>query len=198
MVKLPPNVSFEQAARFGYLGTSYSALSKSGIRPGQLSSSMELAALWASAPWRLLWLSVSREFWERREIISCLNGSKRLRLLGLCFLYNVGLGRGMEQGLTAGEGVDVAIDALGAGAPPASTLDALRSVRKGGRMVIIGGVSGDVPVNVKWLMDNSIQLIGSLWFSTAEGQETAIWPLLALSICRFSSPRRFLYRRSMT
>ena len=40
-------------------------------------------------------------------------------------------------------------------------------------MVIIGGVSGDVPVNVKWLMDNSIQLIGSLWFSTAEGQEIA-------------------------
>jgi NADPH:quinone reductase-like Zn-dependent oxidoreductase len=35
VVKLPPNVSFEQAARFGYLGTSYSALSKSGIRPGQ-------------------------------------------------------------------------------------------------------------------------------------------------------------------
>jgi D-arabinose 1-dehydrogenase-like Zn-dependent alcohol dehydrogenase len=40
-------------------------------------------------------------------------------------------------------------------------------------MVIIGGVSGDVPVNVKWLMDNSIQLIGSLWFSTGEGQEIA-------------------------
>jgi threonine dehydrogenase-like Zn-dependent dehydrogenase len=78
-----------------------------------------------------------------------------------------------SKGLTAGEGVDVAIDALGAGTPPASTLDALRSVRKGGRMVIIGGVSGDVPVNVKWLMDNSIQLIGSLWFSTAEGQEIA-------------------------
>ena len=75
--------------------------------------------------------------------------------------------------LTGGEGVDVAIDSLAAGAPPAATLDALWSVRKGGRMVIIGGVSGDVPVNVKWLMDNSIQLIGSLWFSTAEGQEIA-------------------------
>jgi D-arabinose 1-dehydrogenase-like Zn-dependent alcohol dehydrogenase len=30
-----------------------------------------------------------------------------------------------------------------------------------------------VPVDVKWLMDNSIQLIGNLWFSTAEGQELA-------------------------
>ena len=35
MVKLPDNVSFEAAARLGYLGTAYSALKKIGVGPGR-------------------------------------------------------------------------------------------------------------------------------------------------------------------
>ena len=35
VVKLPDNVGFEQAARFGYLGTSYGAMKKAGAAPGQ-------------------------------------------------------------------------------------------------------------------------------------------------------------------
>ena len=35
MVKLPDNVSFEAAARFGYFGTAYAALKKIGVGPGQ-------------------------------------------------------------------------------------------------------------------------------------------------------------------
>jgi len=34
LVRLPDNVSFEQAARFGYLGTAYAAIRKSGAGPG--------------------------------------------------------------------------------------------------------------------------------------------------------------------
>ena len=34
LVKLPDNVTFEQAARFGYLGTAYSAIRKAGAGPG--------------------------------------------------------------------------------------------------------------------------------------------------------------------
>src|SRR5260370_4867442 len=33
LVKLPDNVSFEQAARFGYLGTAYAAIRKAGAGP---------------------------------------------------------------------------------------------------------------------------------------------------------------------
>src|ERR1700680_954478 len=35
LVKLPANVSFEQAARFGYLGTAYAAIRKAGAGPGR-------------------------------------------------------------------------------------------------------------------------------------------------------------------
>src|SRR5436305_13110837 len=35
LVKLPDNMSDEAAARFGYLGTAYSAMKKLGVGPGQ-------------------------------------------------------------------------------------------------------------------------------------------------------------------
>jgi alcohol dehydrogenase len=49
----------------------------------------------------------------------------------------------------------------------------MRGVRRGGRVVVVGGVAEDVPVDVKWLMDEQVQLIGSNWFSAAQGQEMA-------------------------
>lgn len=174
VVKLPPNVSFEHAARFGYLGTSYSALRKSGITPGQtllingVSGTLGVGAValaLASGVTRILGTARNQKLLERVHALA----PSRIEV----FSTDSGSVEEWSKGLTDGEGVDVAIDALGAGAPPAATLDALRSVRKGGRMVIIGGVAGAVPVDVKWLMDNSIQLIGNMWFSTAEGQEIA-------------------------
>ena len=50
-------------------------------------------------------------------------------------------------------------------------LDSLQGVRRGGKVVNVGGVADDLPVNMKWLMDEQVQLIGSNWFSTAQGQE---------------------------
>jgi D-arabinose 1-dehydrogenase-like Zn-dependent alcohol dehydrogenase len=174
VVKLPSNISFEHAARLGYLGTSYSALCKSGIRPGQtllingVSGTLGVGAValaLANGATRILGTARNQKLLERVKALA----PSRIEV----FSTDSGSVEEWSKGLTDGDGVDVAIDALGAGAPPAATLDALRSVRKGGRMVIIGGVSGAVPVDVKWLMDNSIQLIGNLWFSTAEGQELA-------------------------
>ena len=174
VVKLPPNVSFEHATRLGYLGTSYSALCKSGIRPGQtllingVSGTLGVGAVafaLAIGVTRILGTARDQKLLERVKALA----PSRIEV----FSTNSGSVEEWSKGLTDGDGVDVAIDALGAGAPPTATLDALRSVRKGGRMIIIGGVSGAVPVDVKWLMDNSIQLIGNLWFSTAEGQELA-------------------------
>jgi D-arabinose 1-dehydrogenase-like Zn-dependent alcohol dehydrogenase len=174
IVKLPPNVTFEQAARFGYLGTSYSAICKSGIRPGDtLLINGVTGTLGVGAVMFALALGVTRILGTARDQkllarVKALAPS-RIEVLSV----NSGSVEQWSKDLTGGEGVDVAIDALGAGAPPASTHDALRSVRKGGLMIVIGGVSGDLSFNLKWFMDSSIQLIGSLWLSTAEGQEIA-------------------------
>jgi len=77
------------------------------------------------------------------------------------------------KSLTGGEGADFAISALGAKAPASTMLDSMKGVRRGGKVVNVGGVAEDLPIDVKWLMDEQIQLIGSNWFTTAQGQEMA-------------------------
>jgi D-arabinose 1-dehydrogenase-like Zn-dependent alcohol dehydrogenase len=65
------------------------------------------------------------------------------------------------------------IDTLPPGAPASALLDALRSLRRGGRAVDIGGLAETLPLNIHWMMGMNIQLIGSCWFTTGEGQELA-------------------------
>ncbi len=174
IVKLPETLSFDQAARIGYLGTSYSALRKSAIKPGQtllingVSGTLGLglvAFALATGVTTILGTGRDKALLDRVKALA----PSRIAV----FSTRDGSVTDWAKHQTGGDGVDVAIDALGAGAPSAGTLDALRAVRKGGSMVIIGGVSEALPLDVKWLMDNSIKLIGSLWFSTAEGQEIA-------------------------
>jgi alcohol dehydrogenase len=74
---------------------------------------------------------------------------------------------------TGGEGVDFMISALGPGAPSSTMADALRSVRRGGRAVNVGAVADALALDVHWLMDEQIHLIGSNWFTAAQGQEMA-------------------------
>ena len=50
LVLLPDSVTFEQGARFGYLGTGFSALRKAGAGRAAPSSSTESPAPSASAP----------------------------------------------------------------------------------------------------------------------------------------------------
>ena len=74
---------------------------------------------------------------------------------------------------TRGEGADFVISALGARADAATMLDSMHGVRRGGRVVNVGGVADEVPVDMKWLMDEQVQIIGSNWFTAAQGQEMA-------------------------
>ena len=77
------------------------------------------------------------------------------------------------KSMTGGDGVDFVISALGAKAPAATMVDSMRGVRRGGRVVNVGGVAEDLPIDVKWLMDEQIQIIGSNWFTATQGQEMA-------------------------
>jgi D-arabinose 1-dehydrogenase-like Zn-dependent alcohol dehydrogenase len=57
--------------------------------------------------------------------------------------------------------------------PARTMLDSLQALRRGGRAVNVGAVAEPVPLDVHWLMDEQIQLIGSNWFTSAQGQEMA-------------------------
>ncbi|WP_336245684.1 zinc-binding dehydrogenase [Nonomuraea sp. SYSU D8015] len=74
---------------------------------------------------------------------------------------------------TAGRGADLMVDTLGAVASLDSLKDAMYGVKRGGRIVNIGGTAGELGVDVKWWMDEQMELIGSVWFTTAEGMELA-------------------------
>lgn len=174
LVCLPDNLSFEQAGRFGYLGTSYGALKNAQAGPGQVCLIDGITGTLGVAATKLgLAMGISKILGtgRSRELLG------RVKAIAPDRIDTIVLGEGSTgewaKAQTGGEGVDFVISALGARAPAATVVDSMRGVRRGGRVVVVGGVAEDVPVDVKWLMDEQVQLIGSNWFSAAQGQEMA-------------------------
>ena len=175
IVKLPDNISFDQGARFGYLGTAYSALRKGGAGPARtvlingISGTLGLGAcLLALAMGVTRILGTGRD----RDLLA------KVKALAPTRIETFGLGDGSISDWAKGRseegaGVDLVLDCLGPGAPAATTLDALKSMRRGGKTVNIGAMAEPLPLDVHWMMDNNMQLIGSVWFTTAEGQDMA-------------------------
>ncbi|MBR8638253.1 zinc-binding dehydrogenase [Streptomyces tuirus] len=74
---------------------------------------------------------------------------------------------------TDGHGADIYIDALGPGAPHETFRAGMRAMARGGIAVNIGAVAGDLPIDIHRMMDQQLRLIGSAWFTSAEGQTMA-------------------------
>jgi D-arabinose 1-dehydrogenase-like Zn-dependent alcohol dehydrogenase len=174
LVKLPENVSFEQAARFGYLGTAYAAIRKSGAGPGRsllingIGGTLGLCAALvglATGVTTILGTGRNQQLLDRVKNLA----PRRIAVLA------VGKRPVHEWAseITGKEGVDAVIDTLPPGSPSSAMQDALNALRRGGRGVNVGGVGEPLPLNVHRLMGMNIQLIGSCWFTTAEGQDLA-------------------------
>ncbi|MGB4062504.1 MAG: zinc-binding dehydrogenase [Azonexus sp.] len=174
IIKLPETISFEQAARFGYLGTAYSGLRKAEIRAGRTvlisgaSGTLGLGAVQiarAMGATRILCVARNPELLQRvREL-----DPQRIRT----FSYGTGDLASWARDETGGIGVDAVLDAIGPGASHQVTLDCIAALRRGGKLVEVGAMSDPMPVNLHQLMCAQVSLIGSLWFSVAEGQELA-------------------------
>lgn len=174
IVRLPARVSFEQGARFGYLGTAYSALRKAGVAPGGtvlidgITGTLGLgSALIALA------MGASRVFGTGRneELL------ERVKSLAPLRVQPIRLGGRPTQEIvleaTGGLGVDAYLGALGPGAPVESTQQGLLSLRRGGRAIGMGALAATLPVDPLLMMRRQLSYGGSLWFSTAEGQDLA-------------------------
>jgi len=174
LVKLPDSISFEQGARFGYLGTSYSALRKAQFCPGQtvlidggtgtlglgtviLALAMGAAKVFATGRNQAMLDKLGRLDPKRVAPIT----------LGARPVAEV------VMDATGGYGVDVLIETLGPNAPAASVIDAFNALRRGGKAVNVGGVAEPIPLEPFPLMCLQKSFIGSLWFTTAEGQDMA-------------------------
>jgi D-arabinose 1-dehydrogenase-like Zn-dependent alcohol dehydrogenase len=181
LVKLPDNVCFEAAARLGYFGTAYAAMKKIGVGPGQsllvngISGTLGLcAALLALAMGATKILGTGRNaaLLERVKALA----SERIDVFAFADDPNRSQPDAFvswAKSATDGYGVDGMIDCLPPGAPASAMMRALHALRRGGRAVNVGAVMEVLPMNAFWLMTNRIGLQGSVWFTTAEGEEMA-------------------------
>lgn len=174
IVKIPDNMTYEQAARLGYLGTVYSALKKVNAGPGDtilvngISGTLGIsAAIFAPAMGvkKILGTGRDRKLLEEVKALA----PSRIEV----FSIDDGSVTDFVMKHTDGEGVDAFLDCLGPGALHETFLQGLYSLRRGGIAVDIGAVMGPVAIDVHRLMDRNQRLYGSAWLTTEEGQEMA-------------------------
>jgi alcohol dehydrogenase len=188
LVALPDNVTFENAARLGYLGTAYAAIKKLGVGPGQtflvngVSGQLGLcAAMLALAMGATRILGTGRNVALLRRVralspqrieVFAFNDAKPTMDGGVSTGDQVAF-LAWTKSLTEGYGVDGILDCLPPGAPAVAMMRALYALRRGGRAANVGAVMEILPLNAFWLMTNRISLQGSVWFTTGEGEEMA-------------------------
>jgi alcohol dehydrogenase len=174
LVHLPAAVSFDQAARFGYLGTSFSGLRFGGVGAGTwlaingITGTLGVGAtLFALAMGATRILGIGRN----REILD------QLKALAPRRIDTLALGDApIEEWLrsrTDGLGVDVLIDCSGRAASVDNARQALMAVKRGGVGIVIGALSEPLAVDAMRFMNSRVQLRGSNWFTTGEAQAMA-------------------------
>ena len=175
LVGLPDKVSYNQAARFGYLGTMYSAMRKGNVGPGRsvlingitgtlgvggalLGLAMGAARIFGTARNLELLERVKALAPDRIEVLSTADGAAV---------------DSWVRSHTGDRGVDVFIDALGPGAPHDTLRQGMRSLSRGGRAYNIGAITGLVGMDLSEMMYKGQGMTGSAWFTTAECQDMA-------------------------
>ncbi len=171
LVPIPDEVTYEQAARFGYLGTAYAALRKANAGPGTtmlvngatgvLGLGAVLIGLGRGVT-RILGTARNRDRLVRLKEIA----GARFEYLVLEADRNVA---DWARGFTGGHGVDVVVDCLGPGSSGELLMNAIYALRRGGKAINIGGVGEKTLMDVHWMMDQQIEFIGSCWFQPSDG-----------------------------
>jgi threonine dehydrogenase-like Zn-dependent dehydrogenase len=176
LVTLPDNVEFEQAARFGYLGTGYAALRKAQVRPGATVLINGIGGtLGVNTTMMALAMGATKIFGTGRRRAPL----DRVKALapGKIEVHSVEASdmtvSAWARSLTDGYGVDVVVDCLPPKSPAESTMAAMRAMRTGGRTVLPGGMSEALTLDPFWGLAKNAYLIGSRWFTVSEGQDMA-------------------------
>lgn len=174
LVKLPPQVSFEAGARFGYLGTAWAGLQAGKARTGDtLAIVGATGTLGVHAVIFALALGLSRivPIARNRERLDRIKALAPERIFPIV-IDGAPVAERIKSA-TGGLGADIVLDCLTRGVPADTTNDALKGLRRGGVAVNIGALNQPVTVDPIWLMVNAIQYRGSNWFTVAQGEEMA-------------------------
>jgi D-arabinose 1-dehydrogenase-like Zn-dependent alcohol dehydrogenase len=175
LVRLADSISYDEAARFGYLGTAYAALRKAGVGVGKtllvngISGTLGIGAVLfglAMGATRIYGTARNKALLERVKALA----PRRIEVFSLDDALPPD--RWIDE-VTRGEGVDAFIDCLGPGAPHETFQAGMRSLKRGGKAVNIGAIAGMVPMDLHTMMDLQQSMTGSCWFTAAEGQDMA-------------------------
>lgn len=171
---LPSSISTDLAAKFGYLGTSYGALSKANLGPGKT----------------VLINGVTGTLGIGGTLISL--GFGAIKVLGIgrnperlkeaADLSPRVLTKSSEDGddlvkwvleQTGGLGVDVMYDCLGVGGGANTTQTLIRgAIKRGGVAVLAAGAAdGEIGGSYTEFMQREVSILGSMWFTDGEVDE---------------------------
>ena len=171
LVMLPDAVSFDAAARFGYLGTAFAALRRGGVGAGSwIAINGVTGTLGAGATLLALGMGATRilGIGRNRDVLA------QLKALAPARIDTLALGDApVAEWLLARTdriGVDVLIDCSGRAASAATTTAALGALKRGGVAVNIGALTETLEIEPIGYMVKSLQFRGSNWFTTGEGQ----------------------------
>jgi alcohol dehydrogenase len=174
LVRLPDEIGFGHAARFGYLGTAYAALQRAEVGPGRwlvingVTGTLGVGAtLWALAMGvtRILGLGRNRDIMARLEALA----PRRISTLAL---GDRPIGEWVREH-TEGIGADALLDCTGRGSDMNNSIDAIASLKEGGITVNVSALLDPLPIKPAIFMDTQLQYRGSNWFSVAQGQQMA-------------------------
>jgi D-arabinose 1-dehydrogenase-like Zn-dependent alcohol dehydrogenase len=171
LVLLPPEVDFNHAARFGYIGTSFAALRAGRVGAGTwVAINGITGTLGVAATLLALGMGATRilGFGRNRELL------KQLKMLAPNRIDTLALGEASIadwlRERTEGLGVDVLIDCSARAASATTTLEALNGLKRGGRAVNIGALTEPLAIQPIQYMTSRLHFQGSNWFTTGEGQ----------------------------
>ncbi len=167
VAELPAQMDFVTAAAFPITyATSYHALKDRG----QLRSGETLLVLGAAGGVGLAAVEIGKIMGAR--VIACASSEEKLALArehGADALINYGTS-GLRERVreeTAGKGVDVVYDPVGG----AYAEPALRSLAAGGRYLVIGFASGEIPkIALNLLLLKVVSMVGVFWGAFARAQ----------------------------
>lgn len=153
----PPRLSFEEAASLPVAGlTAYRAL----ILVGHLAAGETALVLGAGSGVSTLAVSLAVQAGARVLVTSSSEEKiERVRELGADdgVLYTDESWPGAVRDLTGGAGVDLVLDSVGSTWP-----DSLRCLRRGGRLVVMGGTGGpQAELDVRFVYLNWLSILGT-------------------------------------
>jgi L-iditol 2-dehydrogenase len=153
---IPDHLSYEEAAMVEPFSVGIHAANRAGITPGST------IAIMGMGPVGLMAVVAAKAYGAKQIIVTDLE-PVRLQAairLGATTAINVRESDPLESvmKLTDGQGVDVAFETAGS---PKALPAALRSVRKGGKLCVIGlPPQEEIPLNIPLIADNEVSIFG--------------------------------------